>query len=281
MPVRVLVDSTCDLPESLARSCGVKVLPMAIQVGEKTYLDGVNLSRKEFYERLPEFQPYPTTSAAPLEHFCQAYEQLVQEGATEILSIHIASSLSKVTEVARLAASEFKQAKVTVFDSRQVSLGTGFLAETAARAAADGRSMTEILGLLEDQIKRTHVVAILDLLEYMQRSGRMSAVMSGLGKMLKFKPLIHIYDGSPNAESVRTHERASSRLVQVLEELGPLERIALLHSNAAERLEDFQKRAAYLLPKDDHLLAVDITPVLGVHTGPGAMGFACVVARRT
>jgi DegV family protein with EDD domain len=204
---------------------------------------------------------------------------LASRGASEVLSIHIASSLSKVVDFARQAADETKSIKVTVFDSRQVSLGMGFLVETAALAAAQDLPMAEILEILEDQIQRTNVVAILDLLEYMQRSGRMSSVMTGFGKMLKFKPLIRIYNGTLSAESVRTHERATGRLTQVLEELGPLERVALLHSNAPDRAEDFRKKAANLLPAGD-LTIVDITPVIGVHTGPGVMGFACVTQEK-
>jgi DegV family protein with EDD domain len=275
MPIRIVTDSTCDLPAELAQFHGISVLPMLIKVGEQCYFDGIDLTRQDFYERLDEYDPYPITAAAPVETFRHTYEELAAQGATEILSIHIASSLSKVVDVAQQAASETRAAKVTVFDSRQVSLGIGFLAESAAIAAEEGRSMAEILDSLEKQVERTYVVALLDLLEYMQRSGRMSAVMTGLGKMLKFKPLIRIHNGIPAAESVRTHEKATTRLVQVLEEYGPLERVALLHSHAKERAEELHKRAADLLPAGE-LMMVDITPVLGVHTGPGAMGFACV-----
>ena len=275
MPIRIVTDSTCDLPSDLAQFHRISVLPMLIKVGERSYFDGIDLTRQDFYEHLDKFEPYPITGAAPVETFRHAYEELAAQGATEILSIHIASSLSKVVEVAQQAANETSAAKVTVFDSQQVSLGIGFLAESAAIAIKEGRSMAEILDLLEKQVERTYVVALLDLLEYMQRSGRMSAVMTGLGKMLKFKPLIRIHNGTPSAESVRTHEKATVRLVQVLEEYGPLERVALIHSNAIERAQELRHRAGALLPAEE-LMMVDVTPVLGVHTGPGAMGFACV-----
>ena len=275
MPIQIVTDSTCDLPAELAQSLGITVLPMLIKVGERCYYDGIDLTRHDFYDHLDEYEPYPITTAAPVEEFRHTYEELAAQGATEILSIHIATSISKVVDVAQQAASETTAAKVTVFDSRQISLGTGFLAQSAAIAAAEGLSMGKILELLDKQIRRTYTVALLDMLEYMQRSGRMSAVMTGIGKMLKFKPLVRVYNGVPSAESVRTHERATSRLVQVLEEYGPLERVALVHSNAPERAEDLRKRAGSLLPADG-LMIVDITPVLGVHTGPGAVGFACI-----
>jgi DegV family protein with EDD domain len=164
---------------------------------------------------------------------------------------------------------------VTVFDSRSVSLGSGFLAETAAREAANGASLARILDVLQAQARRTHVVAMLDLLEYLQRSGRMSGAVAGLGQMLRFKPLLRVHDGQSTAESIRTRERATDRLVQILADIGPLERAGIVHSNAPERVDDLQLKAGPLLPPGD-VPVVDITPVVGVHTGPGAVGFACV-----
>ena len=251
---------------------------MLIQIGSELYRDGIDLTRPDFYTRLVDCEPYPTTTIPSVDVFRQAYENLVDEGATEILSLHITNSLSNMLEVAHTAAAEVRKHPVTVFDSRQVSLGMGFLVESAAEAAAADRCMVEIIESLKDQITRTYVVAILDMLEYLQRSGRMSSAVAGLGRMLKFKPLIKIYDGNPTAESVRTRERATDRLVQTLSEIGPLERIALLHSNAPDRAEDLRRKAETLLPAGD-LRIMDITPIIGVHTGPGAVGFACVASR--
>lgn len=279
MSIKIVTDSTCDLPESVVVEHGITVIPAYINVGDQSYLDGVELSRQEFYERLPDYETLPTTSAPGLGKFVQVYGQLAAEGATEVLSIHISASLSAIVNVARSAAESTGAVPVTVLDSRQLSLGTGFLVETAAKAAAEGRSMDEIIGLLEEQILRTHVFAALDTLEFLRRSGRMSRVMAGLGSMLQIKPLLKMYDGNPTAERVRTRKRASERLVSLLNDLVPLERVALVHTHAPDGAEDLWRRVQHLLPQGE-IPSVDITPVIGAHIGPGAVGFACVTARR-
>lgn len=164
---------------------------------------------------------------------------------------------------------------VTVLDSRQLSLATGFLVQAAAEAAAEGHSMDEIIGLLEEQISRTHVFAGLDTLEFLRRSGRMNWAMAGLGTVLQIKPLLKMYDGNPTAERVRTRRRAIERLISLLSDLVPLERVALVHTHALDRAEDLRRRAQHLLPEGE-IPSVDIAPVIGAHIGPGAVGFACV-----
>ena len=278
MTIRVVTDSTCDLPASAVAEHGIIVAPLYINIGDQSYLDGVELLREEFYRRLPDWETSPTTAVPGPDVFRQSYERLADEGATEVLSIHISISLSAVLDSARLAAKETDRVPVTVLDSRQLSLGTGFLVESAATAAAEGRSMDEIIALLEDQILRTHVFAGLDTLEFLRRSGRMNRVMAGLGSVLQIKPLLKMYDGEPTAERVRTRKRATERLISLLSDLVPLEQVALVHTHAPERAEDLRQRVQHLLPEGE-VPSMDITPVIGAHIGPGAVGFACVTAR--
>jgi DegV family protein with EDD domain len=279
MTIRIVTDSTCDLPEATVAEYGITVVPLYINFGDRSYLDGVELSRQEFYERLPDYETPPTTAVPGPEVFRQTYERLADEGATEILSIHISISLSTMVDVARLGAKETDAVPVTVFDSRQLSLGTGFLVQTAAKAAAEGHSMDEIIPLLEEQISRTHVFAALDTLEFLRRSGRMNRVMAGLGSVLQIKPLLKMYDGEPTAERVRTRKRATERLISLLSDLVPLEQVALVHTQAPDRAEDLRQRVQHLLPEGE-VPSMDITPVIGAHIGPGAVGFACVTARK-
>lgn len=278
MSIKIVTDSTCDLPQSVVADYGIAVVPLYINIGRQSYLDGVDLSRQEFYERLPDCDPPPTTALPGPQKFRQVYGGLAEEGATGILSIHISISLSVVLDTARLAARETKAVPVTVFDSRQLSLGTGFLVVTAAKAAAEGRSMDEIIALLEEQISRTHVFAALDTLEFLRRSGRMSWAVARLGNLLRIKPLLRMYDGNPTAERVRTHKRAIQKLVSWLSDLIPLEQVALVHTHAPHRAQHLLQQAQHLLPEGE-ALSVDITPVFGVHLGPGAVGFACVTAQ--
>jgi DegV family protein with EDD domain len=279
MSIKIVTDSTCDLPESAVAEYGITVMPLYINFGSQGYLDGVELSRQEFYERLPDYDPSPTTAAPGTALFGQTYEELAAAGATEILSIHISISLSATVDVARLAAQETQAVPVTVFDSRQLSLGMGFLVLTAAKAAAEGHSVDEIVALLEEQTSRTHVFAALETLEYLRRSGRMNRAVAGLGNLLQVKPLLRMHEGNPTAERVRTNNGATKRLIRILSDLAPLDQVALVHAHAPERAEALRQQAKQLLPEGE-IQSVDITPVLGANIGPGAVGFACVTARR-
>jgi DegV family protein with EDD domain len=279
MAIRIVTDSTCDLPEAMVAEHGITVVPLYINIGDQSYLDGVELSRQEFYRRLPDYETPPTTAAPGPEVFRQTYERLADEGATGVLSIHISISLSATVDVARLGAKETDAVPVTVLDSKQLSLGTGFLVLTAAKAAAEGRPMDEIIPLLEEQALRTHVFAALDTLEFLRRSGRMSRVMAGLGSVLQIKPLLKMYNGNPTAERVRTRKRATERLISLLSDLVPLEQVALVHTHTPDRAEELRQQVQHLLPEGE-VPSVDITPVIGAHIGPGAAGFACVTARK-
>ena len=279
MTIRIVTDSTCDLPEEIVEEYGITVVPLYINFGDESYLDGVEISRAEFYERLPDCDPPPTTATPGPNTFTQAYENLAAEGATEILSIHISVSLSGTVNAARLAA-EGAPIPVTVLDSGSLSMGVGFLAWTAAQAAAEGRSMDEIVALVEEQGQRTHVFAALDTLEFLRRSGRMNRVMAVLGSWLQMKPLLKMHAGEATAEKIRTTEHATVRLISLLSDLVPLEKVALVHTHALDRVEELCQKVQHILPEGE-LLSMDITPVFGTHLGPGAIGFACVTARKT
>jgi len=278
MPIRIVTDSTCDLPAETIARYGICVVPLYINMGKQGFLDGIDLTRDEFYTRLPTFPVHPTTAVPSLQKFRAVYDALAEEGATGILSIHISVALSAVVGVASVAARETTSTPVTVFDSQQLSLGTGFLVETAAKMAAAGGSLAEIQAALNTQIKRSHVFAALDTLEFLRRSGRMNRFMASLGTLLQLKPIMTMYAGKPGAERVRTRERATKRLVEMLREVGPVERVAIVHTRAPDRVAELRALAASLLPQDN-LLVADITPVIGAHIGPGAAGFAVVGAQ--
>lgn len=277
MTVRIVTDSTCDLPSETIARYGICVVPLYINVGSQGYLDGIDITRDEFYQRLPTFSHQPTTAVPSQQKFHAMYDALADEGASEIISIHISTALSGVVNVARVAAQETTSAPVTVFDSQQLSMGTGFLVETAAKLAAAGVTLNEILEALNDQIKRSHVFAVLDTLEYLKRSGRMNRFLANFGTLLQIKPILTMYEGKPGSEKVRTRDRAMKRLQEMLQEAGEISRLAILHTHAPERVAELRAYAAQFLPEKD-ILTADITPVIGAHIGPGAFGFAVVNA---
>ena len=281
MTIRIVTDSTCDLPEATAAEHSITIVPAYVNIGDKSYLDGVELSRQEFYEELPNYPSPPTTAAPAPGTFTEKYNKLAAEGATEILSIHVASKLSGIFNAARIGAEATDNIPVTVVDSQQLTMGHGLLAIVAAEAAVAGRSMAEILAMLEARIPDTYVIGVLGTLEYLRRGGRVSWAQFGLGTLLRIKPLFQVNMGEVEiVERVRTNKRAIQRLLEVAAELGPLENMALLHTHAAERIPDFRVQTNFLAPDGLDPLAVEITPTVGAHLGPGALGIACIVASK-
>jgi DegV family protein with EDD domain len=278
--VKIVTDSNCDLPADLVARYGITVVPLYINIGKKSYLDGVEMTHEQFYEGLPHFESHPTTSVPGPGVFVQMYEGLAKAGATEIISIHIGGALSAMMAVARLAAEEITSVPVTVFDSGQLTLGTGLLALTAARAAAEGRPQSDIISALEDQASRTHCVAALDTLEYLRRSGRLSRFQSSLGSVLQIKPVLRMHAGEFDMERVRTRNGAHSRVIELLTQLSPFEKLTLVHTHAPEKVQLLRQKASHLFPNGQEPMVAEVTPLIGTHIGPGAAGFVAIQARK-
>ena len=234
--IRIVTDSNCDLPKDLVNQYGITVVPLYINIGTDSYLDGVEISREAFYQGLPTFRMHPTTSVPSPGQFLEAYQRLANEGATQILSIHISKTLSAVANSARLAAEGTDTVVVTVYDSGQLTLGTGLQVVAAAQAAAEGRTVEEILRMLEELGPRIHVFAVLDTLEFMRRSGRLSRFQFGLGSLLQVKVIIMMHDGEVSIERVRTRKRAVERMIALVRELLPLEELAVVWPTSLESL---------------------------------------------
>lgn len=276
MSIRIVTDSSCDLPGDVVQTYGILVVPMYVNIGVDSYLDGVDMSRQQFYEGLSQFEVHPTTSVPAPGQFVKAYEKLAAEGATQILSIHISSSLSAVANSARLAAEEVDSGQVTILDSGNLTVGTGLLALTAARAVADGMDVHDILALLRDQIPRTHCFAALDTLDFLRRSGRLTRFQASLGALLQVKPVLTMSDGSFEMERVRTRKRALTRVIELAEMLGPREELAVVHTHSPEEAQRLRAQAIHLFPEGVSPLFAEVTPVIGAHIGPGAVGFVAI-----
>ena len=281
MSVQIVTDSTCDVPPNVAAALGITIVPVYINIGEKSYLDGVELTRREFFTNLASYPSTPTTAAPSVGTFTAVYQQLADRGATEILSLHIASKLSATYNSARLGAAEVAGTAVTLFDTQQITMGSGLLVIAAAEAAAAGKSMPEIVAMLQSQVDRTYIFAALDTLQFLRRSGRVSWSQFGLGTLLRIKPILSVHAGKvAMAERVRTRKRAVARLVSIAEAHHPFERLALLHTNAPKAAQELQLRLQHVLPDGDlagkRPLRMEITPAIGAHVGPGAVGFAFI-----
>lgn len=278
MSIRIVTDSNCDLPESLIAAHKVSVVPLQVNIGGESFLDGIELTRSDFYESLPQYESFPTTSVPSPGQFRDMYNSLATDGATEILSIHIAVSLSAVVNSARLGA-EQADLPVRVVDSGQLTLGTGLIVLAAAEAAAQGKPMDEIVADLERRAARTHSFAALDTVEFLRRSGRLNRFQFSLASVLRIKPLLKMHRGEMAMERVRTRRRAIERLIELVSELGTLEQLGLVHTHAADRAEQLRQQAIHLFPHAGEVLMVEVTPVIGAHVGPGGLGFVAISAQ--
>jgi len=278
--VHILTDSTSDVPAEVASRLGIIVVPAYIQMGNQSYRDAPSpegLSREEFYSQLPTMSVVPTTAVPPAHEFAMAYRSLVGE-ADEVIAIVLSGSLSGMYNVACLGAQDVPELKVHVVDSGQVTMGLGWMVIAAAEAAAEGRSAEEILALIEGLKPRVHVYAMLDTLEYLCRSGRVSWARAKAADLLRIKPIVEAVLGKVrDMGRTRTRRRAIERLVELARALGPLERLAILHTYAPE-VEEFRNCLANLCPSENFVTTA-VTTIIGAHVGPRGLGVAAVTSR--
>lgn len=278
--VRIVTDSTSDVPPEVAARLHITVLPAYIQIGNRSYRDdpfAAGISREEFYAQLPAMPVVPTTAVPPAHEFARAYRSLIGE-TDEVIAIVLSTTLSGMYNVAHLGAQEVPELKIHVVDSGQVTMGLGWMAITAAEAAASGKSAQEILALTEDMKSRVRVYAMLDTLEYLRRSGRVSWAQAKAAQVLRIKPIMDVALGKVRSVGqARTRRGAIERLIELTRALGPLERLAILHTCTPE-VEEFRERLADLCPPGQ-MLTVAVTTIIGAHVGPRGLGVATVIAR--
>jgi len=274
MNVAIVTDSTSDISPDLARQNNIHIIPAILVVNGQSLEDGRGISREELYRQLPVMKVSPSTAAPSSGTFQHQYEELIKNGADEIVSIHVSGLLSGMVNTARVAAQAIGKC-VHVIDSCHVTLGLGFQVLEAAQAARSGRTLADIQKVVDDIYHRTHLVDMLDTLEYAHRSGRISWARSSLSTLLQIKPFVGIKDGKViRMGETRTRQKGIERLNSMLAALGPLEQLAILHSNAeadALRMVETFKQAV-----KHHPLVVNVTSIIGVHVGPNGLGFVAV-----
>lgn len=281
MKIGIVTDSTSDLPGDLARRFGVEVVPTILVVEGKQYADGKDLSRGDFYARLPAMRTFPTTAAPSIGEFSARYQKLLDSGCDFVLSIHAASQLTAVCDIARQAADDFP-GRVAIVDSGSLSLGLGFQALAAAEAAESGADVETAIASIADVRRRLRVFAALDTMDYLRRSGRVPAAVTLLGGMLSIKPLIELTDGLLKpAGATRTTRQADERMAALLKAGLPIERLAILHTGAESRARGFLSRLMEECRRDlpREILVVNVATVIGAHVGPNGLGFAAVRAK--
>lgn len=271
--ITIVTDSTADIPEELAQHYKIHVIPAVLVINNETYEDGKGFSRRDFYEHLPNMNPIPSTGTPSIASFQETYEQLLSNGVEHILSIHVASKLSGIFQTACSAASEFK-GYVHTFDSQSLTLGLGFQCIEVAEAIKEGASIEKALRIVEAVQSRARVIAMLDTLEYVRRSGRVSWARARIGNLLSLKPFVEVREGLVHSlGEVRTRKKGIARLIELARKIAPLKRLAVLHTNA----EDDANFILKMIQSDEvpsKPLVVNITTIIGTHVGPNGLGFA-------
>jgi len=246
------------------------VVPAVLTMGGETFADGVDISREEFYRRLPHLTEPATTGAPSPLAFEKAYERALSAGANKVLSIHLSSKLSGLLNAATQAAKTFGD-RVRTFDSGQVSLGLGFQAMEAAAASLAHGSFEAVMEAAQRARESVKLIAMIDTLNYLHRSGRISWLTAGLGNLLQVKLLLEVVDGVANRlGQVRTKTKALDQLAALASNWGPLERLAIAHSAAPTEAESFSQRLKHLCERPP--LIAEVTSAIGAHIGPGAIG---------
>jgi len=281
MTIHIVTDSTCDIPPEIAAQYDISIVPCYINIGDISYRDGIDISRRDFYSHLPYYRDHPKTSAPGAGLFADFYKKLAAEGVSQIISMHIHNGLSNLANAASIAAETIDSIKVTVVEIGQLALGLGFMVLTAARAALENKSLEQVLAIIKEYDTRTYIYAALDTTDYLKASGRVPGLVVGIANLLKIKPLLSLHEGNLRlAGQVRTSSKGVERLLEMMNKLGPLERIAVLHTNAVERANQLVERVKTGLHENIDIWVSEVTPVLGVHVGPGAVGLVCVKANR-
>lgn len=274
MKTAIVTDSVSDIPSTLVNDYKICVIPAVLVIDGQSYDDGEELSREEFYKKLPFMTNPPTTAAPPSGKFLQCYEELQKSGVDHILSIHASGKLSGIINSAQAAAYQFGN-QVKILDSGQVSLGLGFQVIEAARAALDELPLDQIIARVEDVRRRLRVVALLDTLEYLKRSGRVSWTRATLGSLLQIKPLIELSDGEVHRlGEARTRKKGIDRLVRFLLDSAPLNQLALVHTDAKQDAVNLLEKTKF--STDEEPLIVHVTTVIGSHVGPKGLGFIAI-----
>ena len=274
--ITVVADTTANIPQDLARELDIRLVPYCIQFGNETFYEGEGLSREEFHGRIAG-GVFPKTSQPPIGKFVDIFQEAAKDAAG-ILCITLTSAHSGGFASAMAAREMLPGVPIVVVDSRAISMGSGFLALAAARAARLGRSLSEIAAMVEDMRTRLHHYIAVDTLKYLQMGGRVSSFQTALASMLNIKPILYVKDGVLLPyERVRTRMRSLERIMEVAEaSLGRTQpvRLAVLHDQAAEDCRHVLEALKGRLNVYESF-AGELSLALTSHSGPGMVGVIC------
>jgi DegV family protein with EDD domain len=280
MTVRVVTDSTSDLPHDVLEELSIACVPLTVLFGNEAYRDGIDLTTDQFFQKLVESRVAPSTSQPSVGEFQQVYERLAVE-ADGIVSVHIGARLSGTVATAILARdSMHSRCPIEIIDSETASLGIGFAAIAAARAANAGASLEDVAAAARSVVRRQHTICFLDTLEYARRGGRISRVEAILGGLLSLKPIFVIQGVSLPLTRARTRPAGLRRLFETAMAYPNVSEVGIMHATTpedAEMLAEWTHKRLRGVP----ILIVRLGPALGAHGGPGVTAMTVVEGEKS
>jgi len=266
--VKLVTDSVSDLPPEVVKDLEITVIPLHVQFGHTTYKDRVDLTAEDFYHKLERSSTLPTTSAPSPGFFADVFDELAIKHS-QILGVFVSRKLSATYDAAVQGVQLMKRkCRVEIVDSTLGIMGQGLLVMEAAKKAITGASLGELVGMISENIPRTHVRVTLDTLKYLARGGRIGKVQSLMGSMLKMNPILGLKDGvaSPFAR-VRSRAKATDWLCEFASKFTKVKAVAVEYGTNAAEAKALAKRIASIFPKVPIYLS-NVSPVIGTHTGP-------------
>jgi DegV family protein with EDD domain len=272
MAVRIVTDSSCDLPEEVTAELGIEVVPLTVRFGDTELVDRSELTVSDFYARMAASDELPQTAAPSPGAFEDAFRRCADAGADGVVCVNLSSQLSATMQSAQTAAKALEgELDVRVLDSRSVTAGLGSMARWAAEAARDGMGIDAIVADVESQAQRQRVWATLDTLDNLKKGGRIGGAKALVAGLLSIKPAISLHTGVvEEAGKPRTRGKALQWLADRLLEEPAVEKLCVVHGQAPD-IDDFLALISSKYGPDDYTLSL-IGPVIGVHGGPRVVG---------
>lgn len=272
--IKLLTDSTSDLPPALLEQHDIGIIAMYVNIGTASYSD-LTVSKDEFYARLKDANPRPTSAAQAPGDSQVAIEAALEE-AERVIVLHLASNMSGALSATEVAMQNLPRERVTVWNSGTLSMGLGWQVLAAAEAIEAGADYETVMQVLQDVRSRTKVWAVLDDFDNLRRSGRVSWLQASLGQLLQIKPILYAVDNQvTSAARVRTFGKALATLEALGRAEAPLERLAILHTRDPETAQLVHKRLADIAPAD-YTYITDVAASTSTHLGQGVIGLATV-----
>lgn len=277
--IAIVTDSTSDLPADLIQANNIRVVPLNLIMGDKTWRDGVDIDPPTFYKLLASSPDFPSTSQPNVAAFQSLFVELGEE-FDGIVAVLLSSDLSGTVESAQLAAANLPDVLIKVIDTRGVTASLGLIVLAAARAAAEGKDIETVAQVVRDLIDKTHIFFIVDTLEYLHRGGRIGSAAKLLGSVLNMKPILAIENGVVEPLSrVRTKRKALAAVQEMVQDrvgAGSSIHMNVFHVAAPEEAVKFGQTLEQQFQPVEMVLS-ECGPVIGAHVGPGTVGVAFYV----